>query len=102
MQLVARPRRSGLKSEIHTVSPNPNYVFDADVLDMMYLNPWFSTPIKFSTGTSTSSNSMYVEPLALTPEFSILRRVTPFASSGMMSREIPFRPGPPVLTAAVT
>jgi hypothetical protein len=29
----------------------------------MILKPWFSFPKRFETGTSTSSNSMYVEPV---------------------------------------
>lgn len=31
------------------------------------LNPWFSFPIRFSTGTFTSSNVMYVVPEDQTP-----------------------------------
>ena len=31
------------------------------------LNPWFSFPIRFSTGTFTSSNVTYVVPLDQTP-----------------------------------
>jgi hypothetical protein len=40
-------------------------------------------------------------PLAETPEFKILRRVTPFEFSGMTSADIPPFSGPPVRTAAV-
>lgn len=68
---------------------------------MMISNPRFSLPTRFEMGTSTSSNSMYVEPLALTPEFSILVHFTPGALSGMINADIPVRPGPPVRTAAV-
>ncbi|PLB40563.1 uncharacterized protein BDW47DRAFT_101331 [Aspergillus candidus] len=79
----ARERRSGLK------------------LDMMRGKPLFSSPIRWSAGTRTSSSSMNVEPLALTPELCILLRVTPGAARGITSRLIPDFPGPPVLTAAV-
>jgi hypothetical protein len=40
-------------------------------------------------------------PLAATPEFSILRHVTPGALRGMISADTPDRPSPPVRTAAV-
>ena len=84
---------------------------------MMILNPSFSFPIRFARGTSTSSNSMKVEPinqrpihevirmcyppLAATPEFSILVHFTPFTFRGTTSIEIPRLPEPPVRTAAV-
>lgn len=44
---------------------------------------------------------MYVDPLALTPEFSSFRHVTPLALRGMMSADTPSLPSPPVRTAAV-
>src|ERR1700744_5218734 len=40
-------------------------------------------------------------PLALTPWFSILLVVAPFAFSGTTNKLMPPWPGPPVLTAAV-
>lgn len=40
-------------------------------------------------------------PLAATPEFSILRQVTPGAFKGMINADTPDRPSPPVRTAAV-
>lgn len=93
-----------------------------DSLDMMMEKPSFSFPRRFSAGTSTSSNSIYVEarrrisvsqidsigvycpsdvPLAFTPEFGIFLQVTPFTFMGMMSAETPFAPSPPVRTAAI-
>lgn len=69
--------------------------------DMTISNPSFSLPRRFETGTSTSSNSMYVDPLAATPELWSLRHVTPFALRGIIRAETPLRPGPPVRTAAV-
>lgn len=45
---------------------------------------------------------MKVEPEAPTPELCMGRVETPGAFRGMMRREIPEAPGPPVRTAAVT
>ena len=42
----------------------PTRIQKSNVLDIMILKPWFSFPKRFETGTSTSSNSMYVEPVA--------------------------------------
>lgn len=78
-----------------------------DLLFMMIPNPSCSFPSKFPMGTSTSSNSIKVDPnvhqsaraiknaftayvpLALMPELSIRRLVTPLASNGMMRAEMP-------------
>lgn len=64
-------------------------------------NPLFSTPIKFSAGTTTSSRAIQVLSAAFHPVFFIWRRVTPGRSRGMTSTEMPPTPGPPVRTAVV-
>jgi len=40
------------------------------------------------------------QSITTTPEFSIFRRSTPDELRGMIKAEIPFAPGPPVLTVA--
>lgn len=70
--------------------------------DMMTSKPRFSLWIKLATGTSTSSKVMKVEPDAPTPELYILRVETPWTLRGIIRREIPAAPSPPVRTAAVT
>ena len=89
-----------------------------DSLDMMISKPAFSRPSKLATGASTSSNSMYVDPvvhqrepcrlgrrgnipLAETPEFCIALTVIPTAFIGIINAEMPSRPGFQVRTAAV-
>lgn len=67
----------------------------------MPLKPWFSLPIKFSTGTFTSSKVMYVVPDDHTPWQSILRVLTPPADRSISRTLIPFMPSLPVRTAVV-
>lgn len=69
-------------------------------LVMMYFMPIPSSPIKFSAGTSTSSNSIYVVPALICPltlSLLILTPLWPFSGTTMSDR--PPAPGPPVLTA---
>src|SRR5690349_6184000 len=54
------------------------------------LKPWFSFPIKFSTGTLTSSKVMYVVPLDQTPWQSIFLVLTPPILLSIRRTETPF------------
>lgn len=65
-----------------------------------YFMPIPSWPIRFPTGTFTSSSSMNVVPAALCPPTLMRRMVTPGVSRrGTTSMERPPGPGPPVRTA---
>ena len=68
---------------------------------MTYLNPSFSAPIRFPTGTFTSSKVMNVVPLAQTPMQSMRLHSTPGMVFSMSRSEMPPIPGPPVRTATV-
>ena len=61
------------------------------------------SPMMFSSGTTTSSNSTYAVPDPLTPMQSMARVETPLRFRSISSREMPIipEPSPPVRTAVV-
>ena len=72
-------------------------------LVMMTLKPSFSAPMRFATGTRTSSKYSVAVSEAHHPIFrSSGVREKPSASVGIRSIETPAAPGPPVRTAVDT
>lgn len=68
---------------------------------IVYLNPSFSTPMRFSTGTLTLSNVTKAVPEAHTPVHCICLVSTPAMERSMRRKESPLAPAPPVRTTTV-